>query len=118
MLFFINMSIAMPYTGILLCLFFIAAFVTSLYEKERRPALIFLLISLLVAVPYMIPSFLNLVYPGWLNTTFTLFPILSAIILLLPIRGNITYTPQSPGKRFDERDTMFSRRSLVPGGPR
>ena len=118
MLFFINMRFVVPYIGILLCMFFLAAFITSLFEKERRPAFIFLLISLLLPVPFLLPSFSNLIYPGWMYDVLTLIPVLSATILFFPFPGSIKHFMQFPGKRFDERDTMFSRRTLVPGTAR
>jgi ferredoxin len=112
------MSIALPYFGILLCLFFLTACITSLFEKERRPAVIFLFIGLLIPCPYLIPSFSILVYPAWLTSILILIPLMSATILFIPFRGNVRYVRQNPGRRFDERDTMFSRRTLVPGTPR
>lgn len=37
------------------------------------------------------------------------------LVLFLPFRGKQAYSRQEAVSRFDERDTMFSRRTLVPG---
>jgi len=61
------MQIFLSIAGILIFLFFFAFFVTSLIENEKRAAHISLLAGLMIPVPYLIPFFSDLVYPGWLN---------------------------------------------------
>jgi reductive dehalogenase len=115
MLFFIYMSTALPFIGILLCLFLLSASITSLFEKEYRAALIFVAGGLIIPFPYLFPAFSYIFYPSWIESGLVLIPAVLLVILFGPFRGNIRYTRQQPVHRFDERDTMFSRRELVPG---
>ena len=112
------MSLFMTLTGIVLCLFFLALFFTSLLEKERRAALICLILSVLLPVPYLIPVFSKLVYPEWIQILLVVFTPAAILILFFPYRGKIDFVLQHPDFRFDERDIMFSRRTLVPGSER
>ena len=108
----------MPYIGILLCLFFLAASMTSFFEKESRAGVLFLFAGFLLCPPLVIPAFFNISYPGSINAVLTVLPLSIILLLLFPLRGKINYRRQFPSRRFDERDTMFSRRELVPGTER
>jgi len=109
------MQIFLSLTAVLIFLFFFSFFVTSLLENEKRAAYISLLAGILVPVPFLIPLFSNLVYPAWLNVALTGLIILPLLLILVPIKPPIDYTPQIPCRRFDERDTVLSRRTLKRG---
>ena len=109
---------ALPLEGGILFAFLYAAFITSLFEKEKRPALLSLLASLLIPLPFLLPIVSGIHYPDWMSLVISaLFPV-SGLVLFLPLRGMPEYSRPDPVSRFDERDTMFSRRSLVPGTER
>jgi ferredoxin len=109
------MQIFLSISGILIFLFFFAFFVTSLIENEKRAALISLLAGLFIPVPFLIPFFSNLVYPGWLSIALTGLIILPFLVILVPVNNVTGDSQQVPSRRFDERDTILSRRILKPG---
>lgn len=108
-------GIAMPLEGAVLLSFFTAAFLTSMFEKEERPAYLLLLFGFTLSLPFLLPFFAGFSYPQWISLTLVCIPILCLLVLFFPFRGRIDYSMQNPADRFDERDTMFSRRTLVPG---
>ena len=108
----------LPVEGGIIFTFFYAAFITSLFEKEKRPALLSLLTGILISLPFLLPMMTGIQYPEWIALVLSaLFP-LALLVLFLPFRGKVEYSQQNPASRFDERDTMFSRRTLVPGTER
>ena len=55
------LQIVLPLEGGVIFAFFYAVFITSLFEKEKRPALLSLIISLLVPLPFLLPLFANMI---------------------------------------------------------
>ena len=112
------LPIVLPLEGALIFAFFWALFITSLFEKEIRPALLSLLISLTIPLPFLLPLFANIDYASWIHQVISSLPLFAILVLFLPFRGKQEYIRQEPVSRYDERDTMFSRRTLVPGTER
>ena len=98
--------------------FFFSAGITSMLEREKRAAFISFSCGLLVSVPFILPLFNGVSYPGWLSTGLVSFAGACLFLFLMPFRGRIRYSFQRPSRRIDERDTMFSRQELVPGNKR
>jgi ferredoxin len=112
------MHVFLSISGILIFLFFFTFFVTSLLENEKRAAFVSLAAGILIPVPLLIPFFSNIVYPGWLNILLTGLIILPVLLFLIPVKPAIDYTPSIPSRRYDERDTILSRRVLKSGTER
>ena len=112
------LDIALLVQGGILLAFFLAAMLTSRLEKEERAAYVSLLSGILVSLPFLLPFFAGLKYPAWISLVLSGIFAGVLIVLFFPYRGRIRYHRQIPSARFDERDTMFSRRSLVPGTER
>ncbi len=100
-------------TGILI--FFMSVSMTSFLERERRATGISLFAGILISFPFLLPVLLNVKSPDWLSIGLVSIAICWLVIFFIPVRGRIRYTYQRPTNRFDERDTMFSRQTLVPG---
>jgi len=111
-------DIALTLGGGILLIFFTAVLLTSLFEKEERAAYLALLSGFLLSFPFLLPFFLGFVYPAWISLVLNGLLLGPLLALFLPFRGRISYHAQNPVDRFDERDTMFSRRTLVPGSER
>lgn len=112
------LNTALPVEGGILLAFFIAVFATSLFEKEDRAAYIALATGTVIALPYLVPSLFGFTWAKWISAVLTALPLAFSLVLFIPFRGRINYTMQFPAGRYDERDTMFSRRTLVPGSER
>ncbi len=111
-------QIVMPLEGGIIFVFFYAVFITSLLEKEKRPAVLSLLISLTLPVPFLLTLIPGIDYPEWISLTISIIPPAILFLFFFPFRGKQEYSRPQPPSRFDERDTMFSRRTLVPGTER
>jgi len=111
-------DLALPIAGGILFIFFTAVFVTSLFEKEERAAFLSLLSGFLLSLPFLTPFLFGFVYPAWISLVLCSLFMGAILALFFPFRGRISYYAQNPVVRFDERDTMFSRRTLVPGSKR
>ena len=109
------MQIFLSIAGVLIFLFFFTFFVTSLIENEKRAAIISLMAGMLILVPLLIPFFSNIIYPEWLNIILCGLVALPFLLILVPVISTLDYIPQIPSRRFDERDIIFSRRTLNPG---
>jgi ferredoxin len=112
------MEVVLSVLGATVLLFFLAAGVTSFLEKEKRAAVISLIFGLLLSIPFLVTWLLDVIYPDWLAIGLICLTGVILAIFLFPARGRIPYTYHRPLNRFDERDTMFSRESLVPGTSR
>ena len=104
--------------GILIFIFFSAVAATSLLEKENRAALISIVAGLILSIPHLIPVLFLIQYPVIVSLILILIVVLSLLLFLLPIRFPVEYEKVRPNSRFDERDTMFSRKTLQPGTDR
>ncbi len=95
-------------------LFLALAIITSLFEREYRAARIFFLILLFSSVAGVAP----LVLYQWEELYQTIFLIIFTIGILaffLPIRGMRTQNTVTYGERFDEAESVLSRRLLKAG---
>ncbi len=113
-----DMELLMWLLGAGLLVFFVAAGITSLVEKEMRAAVISFLAGMLLSFPFLLPVFKGVHYPNWLSLGLVVLSGSSLLLFLIPYPGRTRYSYQSPTKRIDERDTMFSREKLVPGSKR
>ncbi|MFC2098679.1 4Fe-4S dicluster domain-containing protein [Bacteroidota bacterium] len=111
-------STALPVEGGILLILFIAIFISSMFEKEERAAYLSLLLGIALSLPFLLPFLFNFSYPDWISLALVALPLIALLVLFFPFRGRIQYSMQNPTDRFDERDTMFSRRTLVPGSER
>jgi len=109
------LNIVLTLEGGILLAFFFAAFLTSLLERELRAVLLFLMSGILSSMPFLLPIFPGFEYPLLISIALSALFLLPLLVLFIPFRGRMEYKMQIPSERFDERDTMFSRRSLVPG---
>ena len=73
--------------------------------------------SLLLAIVLPIPFLIFILFPFSGSTVISIvllsLMVLGAIILLLPIKGKFNVQNEIPTQRFDERDTMFSRKEIT-----
>jgi len=104
--------------GIVIFTFFFTVAATSLMEKESRATLISALAGLILSVPFLIPVLFLIQYPDIVSYILGLSIILPLLLVLVPIRVPVKYERVQPISRFDERDTIFSRKTLVPGSDR
>ena len=104
--------------GGIVFMFFLAAGITSILEKESRAASISFISGIFLSFPFLLPLLEDVTYPNWLSIGMISLAGCCLAIFLIPFRGRIQYTYQQPRHRFDERDTMFSRQKLVPGSKR
>ena len=109
------MELAVIVFGGTVLIFFLSAGITSILEKEGRAASISFTSGILLSFPFLLPLIADVLYPGWLSIGMLSLAGCCLAIFLVPFRWPIRYTYQQPRHRFDERDTMFSRRTLVPG---
>ena len=109
------LDFALPIEAGILLIFFTAVFATSIFEKEERAAFLALICGLLLSFPFLLPVLTGFDFPAFISLIISLIFILSLLALFLPLRGRIACSARNPAERFDERDTMFSRRMLVPG---
>ena len=112
------MVLAIGVLGSGLLIFFAAAGITSLIEKERRAAGISFIAGIFLALPFLLPAVGGVHYPDWLYLGLIALPGACLFLFLIPIPGRIPYSFPQPTRRIDERDTMFSREKLVPGSER
>jgi ferredoxin len=97
--------------GALLVFLLSAAAAVSLFEEERTAAERLFFLSALSALTYALSAY---AFPAPLQVAFLILPFTLLLIPLLPIRGRKSVRTEARD-RIDERDVMFSRRSLVPG---
>ena len=112
------MDIILLIEGLFVLIFFLLIAATSLLEKEKRAAVISAAAGLVISIPYLVPVLFLVSYPdivGYILAAVVLVPVL---IYLLPVRLPVRYDRLQPVHRFDERDTMFSRKTLQPGTER
>ena len=101
--------------GFLSILIFVWGIIVSILEKEFRAAFRFLILNFLIP-----PLFFGIIFIQYPQHDFGVYflTILSSLMVLLMFIpfGNKKYIHKSNDlQRIDERDTMFSRKELVPG---
>jgi len=103
------------FTGSLIFLLLVWVSLTSIAERELKAAGRFIVLAILILSPYVLLHFLK--FPGavLLQWGFIGLPYLFGLSLLIPFKpiGYGSRAIPNPGQ--DERDTMFSRKDLIPG---
>ena len=79
------LSISIPAEGALILCFFLAIFITSMFEKEERAAGIALSAALLLSFPYFVLWFFWQSFPTWVHAIFSLIPLLLAMVFFFPV---------------------------------
>lgn len=98
-----------------LILTFLTFALVSWLEGEKRAlrvALGLAVCCMLLSLSALLPAVARL----WLLLVLAALALAALILLLLPV-GRIDLGPDSPRKRFDERDIVFARARLQPGSP-
>ena len=102
--------------GALILLSFGGFAVISLFERERRAAMISCCVAIIGGVIYIGATWLPFaIQSGILLITATILAV-GVVLSLLPI-GRVQTGEDIPKTRFDERDIMFARWRLKPGSP-
>ncbi len=104
--------------GTALFVLFLHATITSRREGEPRAAALFLLLAVVAPLPFVLVGVFSFpadapVAIGLLGAT-----ALGILVWLLPLGSARRLEDDTPTKRIDERDIMFSRRLLEPGTER
>lgn len=87
----------------------------SLIENEKKAANRFLLLAILLSLPYFLVAFIDFQNKELVASALIVLTFLIALFLFFPSGRNRKYTQEIPLKKIDERDTMFSRNELKPG---
>lgn len=106
------------FTGTLLFLMLVWASLVSLAERELKAAGGYIVLAILLITLYILLPFLA--FPGAMvmQWSFIVLPYLVFLILLVPIQPKGYKSRSIPKPGQDERDTMFSRKDLIPGTER
>ncbi len=103
--------------GVLILGVLAAMVVVSLRENEPRAAIRALLLTVGLPFPFLVAGFGAYPHQDLVAGTLLAVTGLFLFVLTLPTRAP-RFEDDTPTKRFDERDTMFSRNELVPGTER
>ncbi len=102
------------FTALILFVSFLWAGVVSVVEKEFRASKRFFLLSVILPLPYLFLAFLEFDFQIPVGIILLVVTYVSLLVLLIPAGKNKSFKSPTPLGRIDERDTMFSRRELVP----
>lgn len=105
-------------TGSLLFLLLAWASLTSIAEKEIKAAGRYLVLAILLIALYGILPVITFSGAFILQWSFIGLPYLIFLILLIPVQPGGYRSRAIPNPGLDERDTMFSRKELIPGTER
>jgi hypothetical protein len=114
-----TLNIVVLASGLLLSASMLVFAAVSARENEPRAQKRALVASVIVPIPFVALVWLGTILESALPATVILtaeIALLCAIIL--PFGNNFPEEKDVPAARFDERDIMFSRRSLKPGTER
>ena len=104
--------------GIAMFLAMAWAAVVSAREGEKRAILRFIILTVLIPLPYVLPVFIAFTFKNAWMIGLDGFTVLGILFLLLPFGRNRKYEDTVPKTRLDERDIMFARQWLPPGSAR
>jgi reductive dehalogenase len=104
--------------GVLIGVFVIGVAVVSTREGERRAARKLLVWGALLPLPYLAAGIAAFPGQGIAAAGLILLPVVAGAVLLLPIGHTSPGDDDTPRRRIDERDIMFSRYRLQPGSAR
>lgn len=107
-----------PLTGSLLLLLFAWAALVSLAERELKAAGRYTVTAIIFITLYSLLPFIA--FPGAEVIRWSLvgLPYLAFLVLLIPVQSKGYTIRVIPKSGQDERDTMFSRKDLIPGTDR
>jgi ferredoxin len=105
-------------TGLIIFLLTAGASIVSFREGERRAAGRIFLAGLFLSLIYTFAGFFSFPFHGILSTILILSPTVAIVALFIPFGIIPAAGDDTPTRRIDERDIMFSRRRLVPGTDR
>ncbi|MCD4774101.1 MAG: 4Fe-4S dicluster domain-containing protein, partial [Bacteroidales bacterium] len=98
--------------GIAIFSLFIYAGIISLMEKEKKAAINFFLIGIIVPLPFLITGFFDFNYHALISIILLSLIFILLMIYFIPIHFTAKILDVFPKVRIDERDTMFSRNKL------
>jgi len=101
--------------GLLLGLFFFYFAIISIIENENRAALRSFVLALVIPIPYLLVPNIIGEYANLYSIILVSLTVVFGIILLFPIRPKLSRENEIPLQKYDERDTMFSRKELIFG---
>lgn len=107
------MQVILFILSISLIVFFLWFTIVSIQEKETRAATISIILAFISPTPYLLLALINNSKTNIIAFTLILITILVLLLLLVPIKGRFKLSKETPTKRFDERDTMFSRLEIT-----
>jgi ferredoxin len=96
----------------------VGAAIVSHFEREPRATGVFLLLAVLLPLPYFAATFLEFRGQAAIAVGLLVIPVACVLVLLLPIGKKTVLDDTTPRSRVDERDIMFSRKLLEPGTQR
>ena len=102
-------------TAIVLFASFVWAGIVSIGEKEFRASKRFFILSVILALPYLLLAFFEFDFQTSAGIILLLISYGSLLVMLIPAGKNKSYKSPLPLRRVDERNTMFSRNELTPG---
>ena len=107
--------VALIITACLLFIFLFWAALVSFHEKEQRAFTRFLLLSIVLPIPFLYLALFKSDFQLPAAIILLIITYGSLLVLLIPF-GRMKQQPVSiPSQQIDERDTMFSRNELIPG---
>ncbi len=106
------MELLLIISGSVLFLFFVWFAIVSIIEKERLAIWRALFLALLFPVLFCTPAFVSFEGSHLVGLVLLIITWGAGFVMLLPIKGKFKLTAETPLKRFDERNTMFSRSEI------
>jgi len=103
--------------GFGLLVYFLWGFLVSLREKELQAASRLLVMSILIPSFYIAIALLKYPFHGPVSYLLSIITICFLFLLISPLGSQKASMQQKIINKIDERDTMFSRKELVPGSP-
>jgi reductive dehalogenase len=89
--------------------------ITSIKEKEKRAAIIFFSLGIILPIIFLLPNLCLYPLNEILGGVFALLFFLVILISFFPFHQKLRTEGIVPREKIDERDTMFSRNILEPG---
>ncbi len=110
-----SINIALIITSCLLFVIMLWAAMVSFHEKEKRAFSRFLLLSIVLPIPYLFLALFKIDFQLPAAIILLILTYGSLILLLIPFGRKKQQPVSIPSHQIDERDTMFSRNELIPG---
>lgn len=95
-----------------------SAAIVSHREKERRAAIRLWVASVCLPLPYFVVGLASFPYQTLMAGVLVAVPVVMVVAFFVPFGPRQIAEDDTPTRRIDERDIMFSRRRLVPGTER